>query len=91
MRMNWETRNIRIPYVQYLPNNFYMFFFEQEAHAQMVISHGTWLVRNTPFVFTRWTKQFDPKIKKPTTIPVWVDLVDLTLVFYPWVKDIGKR
>ncbi|MCO5596517.1 hypothetical protein L7F22_050580 [Adiantum nelumboides] len=90
MRQNWEPKNIKTPYIQYLPNNYYLFFFYKAEHAFQVLSSGTWLVRNTPLIFTKWYKGFDPRKKKPTTTPVWVDLPDLPLDFYPWIKEIGN-
>lgn len=41
MKYNWESKNMKLPYVQYLPNNFYLFFFENSKHAMTFLSNGT--------------------------------------------------
>lgn len=85
----WEARNILVDQVQYLPNNYYIFFMANEQHAFQVISKGQWLIRNTPLSVFKWYKGFDPKGKKPSRAPVWVDFPDLPIELYPWLKEIG--
>ena len=41
MNINWGNKGIKVPHVQYLPNGYFLFMFEEAAQAQFVISHGT--------------------------------------------------
>lgn len=91
MVSNWASRGVRIPTVQYLPNNFYIFYFEEASHAYEILSHGTWLIRNTPLVLSKWYNGFNPRTDKPSKIPVWIELPDMPPTFSPWVKEIGAR
>ncbi|MCO5609140.1 hypothetical protein L7F22_063362 [Adiantum nelumboides] len=79
---NWENRNVFPQHIQYLPNNFYMFFFEEANSALQVITEGQWLIKNTPISFFKWFKGFNRKGEKPTKISVWVDFPDLSVKFY---------
>ncbi|MCO5579243.1 hypothetical protein L7F22_033097 [Adiantum nelumboides] len=85
----WETRNIMVSHVQYLPNNYYLFIFYDVQAALWVVSHGQWIIKNTPMTVFNWYPGFDPKGPKPSKVPVWVDFVDLPIEFYPWLKIIG--
>ncbi|MCO5607678.1 hypothetical protein L7F22_061876 [Adiantum nelumboides] len=88
--INWENRNVFPQQIQYLPNNFYLFFFEGANSALQVITEGQWLIKNTPISFFKWFKGFNPKGEKPTKLPVWVDFPDLPVEFYPWLSKIGS-
>ncbi|MCO5572207.1 hypothetical protein L7F22_025959 [Adiantum nelumboides] len=87
--VNWENRNVFPQQIQYLPNNFYLFSFEDTNSALQVITGGQWLIKNTPISFFKWFKGFNPKREKPTKIPVWVDFPDLLVEYYPWLSKIG--
>ncbi|MCO5559353.1 hypothetical protein L7F22_012952 [Adiantum nelumboides] len=88
--VNLENRNVFPQHIQYLPNNFYLFFFEDANSALQVITERQWLIRNTPMSFFKWFKGFNPKGEKPTKIPVWVDFPDLPVEFYPKLNKIGN-
>lgn len=41
MRANWVSRGLHVPHVhQYLPNNFFVFLFEDAAESKVVLDHG---------------------------------------------------
>ncbi|MCO5579803.1 hypothetical protein L7F22_033665 [Adiantum nelumboides] len=86
----WENKNIRISYVQYLPNGYYLFFCADANSALQIVSQGQWLIRNTPIFVFNWYIGFNPKGPKPTKAPVWIDFVDLPIKLYPWLKPIGN-
>ncbi|MCO5551255.1 hypothetical protein L7F22_004754 [Adiantum nelumboides] len=88
--INWENKNIFPQHIQYLPNNFYLFFFEDANSALQVITEGQWLIKSTPISFFKWFKGFNPKGEKPTKIPVCVDFPDLPVEFFPWLSSIGN-
>ncbi|MCO5569789.1 hypothetical protein L7F22_023504 [Adiantum nelumboides] len=88
--INWENRNVFPQHIQYLPNNFYLFFFEDANSALQVITEGQWMIKNTPISFFKWFKGFNPKREKPTKIPVWVDFPDLPVEYYLWLSKIGS-
>lgn len=90
MQASWGSWNIPLPLVQYLPNNYYFFFFNHPKHAY-VIRQGTWLMRHTPFVFTRWYKEFNPRTDMPRKVPVWVDMPGLPLLFHKIIKELGAE
>ncbi|MCO5577280.1 hypothetical protein L7F22_031107 [Adiantum nelumboides] len=85
----WSNKNFRVEQVQYLPNNYYMFLFEDPGSALQVVGHGQWLIRNTPLTVFSWYPGFIPRGPKPTRIPTWVDFPDLPIELYPWLKSIG--
>ncbi|MCO5579971.1 hypothetical protein L7F22_033838 [Adiantum nelumboides] len=80
---NLENRNVFPQHIQYLPNNYYLFFFEDANSALQVITEGQWLIKNTPISFFKWHKGFNPRGEKPTRVPVWVDFPDLPMEIYP--------
>ncbi|MCO5604478.1 hypothetical protein L7F22_058644 [Adiantum nelumboides] len=88
---NWENKNIFPNHIQYLPNNYYLFFFDDSNSALQVISNGQWLIKSTPLSFFRWYRGFDPRGEKRVCIPIWVDFPDLPVDFYPWLKNIGAK
>ncbi|MCO5559112.1 hypothetical protein L7F22_012704 [Adiantum nelumboides] len=88
--VNWENRNVFPQHIQNLPNNFYVFFYEDANSALQVITEGQWLIRNTLVSFFKSFKGFNPKGEKPTKIPVWVDFPYLPVEFYPWLNKIGN-
>ncbi|MCO5567687.1 hypothetical protein L7F22_021381 [Adiantum nelumboides] len=88
---NWENKNIFPYHIQYLPNNYYLFFFDDNNSAFQVISRGQWIIKSTPLSFFRWHRGFDPKGDKPSCIPIWVDFPDLLVEYYPWLKNIGAK
>ncbi|MCO5609103.1 hypothetical protein L7F22_063325 [Adiantum nelumboides] len=90
INVHWGSRNIRPSHVQYLPNNYYLFFFDNPVEALQVIGYGQWLIKNTPISVFKWYEGFNPRGDKPTKVPVWVDFPNLPVDFYPWLKDIGK-
>lgn len=79
MMANWELRGIKLPSVQFLPNNHYLFLFEEARYAQQVLSQGIWLLRKSPLILNPWTRGFNPKGERPTIVPFWVDFPDLPL------------
>ncbi|MCO5564995.1 hypothetical protein L7F22_018665 [Adiantum nelumboides] len=87
---NWENRNVFPQHIQYLPNNYYLFFFEDANSALQVITEGQCLIKNTPISFFKWHKGFNPRGAKPTRVPVWVDFLDLPVEFYPWLGKLGN-
>ncbi|MCO5595985.1 hypothetical protein L7F22_050037 [Adiantum nelumboides] len=87
---NWENRNVFPQHIQYLPNNYYLFFFEDANSALQVITEGQWLIKNTPISFFKWHKGFNPRGDKPTRVPVWVDFPDLPVEFYSWLGKLGN-
>ncbi|MCO5554787.1 hypothetical protein L7F22_008322 [Adiantum nelumboides] len=87
---NWESRNVFPQHIQYLPNNYYLFFFEDANSALQVITKGQWLIKSTPISFFKWHKGFNPRGEKPTRVPVWVDFSDLLVKFYPWLGKLGN-
>ncbi|MCO5573684.1 hypothetical protein L7F22_027457 [Adiantum nelumboides] len=84
------SRNIRPSHVQYLPNNYYLFFFDNPAEALQVIGHGQWLIRNTPIFVFKWYEGFNPRGDKTSKVPVWVDFPNLPVEYYPWQKELGS-
>ncbi|MCO5567883.1 hypothetical protein L7F22_021579 [Adiantum nelumboides] len=58
INVHWGSKNIRPSHVQYLPNNYYLFFFYNPAEALQVIGYGQWLIRNTPILAFKcsWTE-----------------------------------
>ncbi|MCO5607913.1 hypothetical protein L7F22_062115 [Adiantum nelumboides] len=85
---HWGTRNIRPSDVQYLPNNYYLFFFDDPVEALQVIGHGQWLIKNTPISVFKWYEGFNPRGDKPSKVPVWVDFPNLPVEYYPWLKEL---
>ncbi|MCO5609647.1 hypothetical protein L7F22_063877 [Adiantum nelumboides] len=84
----WSNKNFKVEQVQYLPNNYYMFLFEDPGSALQVVGHGQWLIKSIPLtVFTPYPG-FNPRGPKPTRIPTWVDFPDLPIELYPWLKSI---
>lgn len=69
----------------------YILFFNDAKHTAEVLNHGKWLIKSMPLVIHRWTKSFDHKNKKLATIPVWVDLPQMPLAFYLWIKNLGSK
>ncbi|MCO5566788.1 hypothetical protein L7F22_020468 [Adiantum nelumboides] len=90
MAVQWEYRNNRASHVQYLPNNYYLLFFDDNQAALQVISHGQWIIKNTPMSVFNWFTGLNPKGSKPSKVLVWVDFVDLPIEYYPWLKQIGS-
>ncbi|MCO5601978.1 hypothetical protein L7F22_056105 [Adiantum nelumboides] len=88
--VNRENKNVFPQHIQYLPSNYYLFFFEDAYSALQVIIEGQWLIKNTPISFFKWHKGFNPREEKPTKIPVWVDFSDLPVKFYPWLGKLGN-
>ncbi|MCO5575624.1 hypothetical protein L7F22_029426 [Adiantum nelumboides] len=88
---NWENKNIFPNHIQYLPNNYHMFFFDDNSSAFQVISRGQWIIKSTPLSFFRWHRGFDPRGDKPACILIWVDFPDLPVDYYPWLKNIGAK
>ncbi|MCO5563405.1 hypothetical protein L7F22_017047 [Adiantum nelumboides] len=88
---NWKNKNIFPNHNQYLPNNYYLFFFYDNNSAFQVISRGQWIIRSTLLFFFRWHKGFDPRGDKLACIPIWVDFPDLPVEYYPWLKNIGAK
>ncbi|MCO5577382.1 hypothetical protein L7F22_031214 [Adiantum nelumboides] len=87
---NWESKNIRITHVQYLPNGYYLFFCTDAHLALQIVSQGQWLIRSTPTSVFNWFIGFNPKDPKPTKANVWVDFIDFPIELYPWLKPIGN-
>ncbi|MCO5607427.1 hypothetical protein L7F22_061623 [Adiantum nelumboides] len=86
-----ENWNIRMSHVQYLPNGYYLFFCVDSNSALQIVNQGQWLIRNTPISIFNWYMGFNPKGRKPTKAPVWVDFVaDLPIELYPWLKPVGN-
>ncbi|MCO5604697.1 hypothetical protein L7F22_058867 [Adiantum nelumboides] len=85
----WSNKNYKVEQVQYIPNNYYMFLFEDPGSALQVVGHGQWLIRNTPLIVFSWFLGFNPRGPKPTKIPTWVDFPNLSIELYPWLKSIG--
>ncbi|MCO5548711.1 hypothetical protein L7F22_002171 [Adiantum nelumboides] len=90
MNQNWSNRNIRVNHVQYLPNGYYLFLYENPNFALQIVSQGQWILTNTPISMFNWYLGFNPKGPKPTKSPVWVDFVDLHVELYPLLKHIGS-
>ncbi|MCO5606456.1 hypothetical protein L7F22_060644 [Adiantum nelumboides] len=82
----WSNKNLRVEQVQYLPNNQYMFLFEDPGFALQVVDHGQWLIRNTSLTAFSWYPRFNPRGPKPTRIPTWVDFPGLPIELYPWLS-----
>ncbi|MCO5566295.1 hypothetical protein L7F22_019971 [Adiantum nelumboides] len=82
----WTNKNLRVEQIQYLPNNYYMFLFEDPTSALQVVGLGQWIIRNTPLTVFNWYLGFKSRGPKPTKIPTWVDL---PIELYPWLKSIG--
>ena len=91
MSVNWGNRGLTIPHVQYLPNGYFVFMFEEPEQAQFVLSHGTWLFKNSPLLLQAWTRDFNPRGARSSIIPVWVDFPEMPLQFYPWLKELGSQ
>lgn len=91
MLKNLESRGIKIPLVQFLPNNLYIFLFKESIYVQQVLSQGIWLLWICLMIFHPWTKGFKSRKGKPFSVPIWVDFLDLPLQFFPWMKDIGSQ
>ncbi|MCO5575656.1 hypothetical protein L7F22_029460 [Adiantum nelumboides] len=91
MHKNWDSKNCRVIQVQYLPNNYYMFYFDKPESALHVLHQGRWILRSTPFLFYRWYLGFNPKGEKPSKVPIWVDFHDLPIELYPWLRQIGLQ
>ncbi|MCO5554408.1 hypothetical protein L7F22_007938 [Adiantum nelumboides] len=89
VEQQWTNKNLRVEQVQYLPNNYYMFLFEDPIFALQVVGHGQWIIKNTPLTMFNWYPGFNPRGPKPTNIPTWVDFLDLPIELYPWLKSIG--
>ncbi|MCO5609137.1 hypothetical protein L7F22_063359 [Adiantum nelumboides] len=87
---NWENENVFPQHIQYLPNNYYLFFFEDASSALQVITKGQWLIKNTPISFFKWHKGFNLRGEKPTKVPIWVDFPNLPVEFYPWLGKLGN-
>ncbi|MCO5562061.1 hypothetical protein L7F22_015687 [Adiantum nelumboides] len=88
---SWENKNIFPNHIQYLPNNYYLFFFDDNNGAFQVISRGQWIIKSTPLSFFKWHRGFDPRGDKPLCIPIWVDFPDLPVDYYPWLKNLGAK
>ncbi|MCO5560100.1 hypothetical protein L7F22_013707 [Adiantum nelumboides] len=86
----WLGRNYKLDQVQYLPNNYYLFFFDDAESAFQVISQGQWIIKNTPLFVFSWFLGFNPRDPKPTKVPVWVEFPHLPIEFYPWMKQLGS-
>ncbi|MCO5595757.1 hypothetical protein L7F22_049805 [Adiantum nelumboides] len=87
---NWESKNIMITHVQYLPNGYYLIFCSDAHSALQIVGQGQWLIRSTPILVFNWFIGFNPKGPKPTKAPVWVDFIDFPIELYPWLKPIGN-
>ncbi|MCO5555909.1 hypothetical protein L7F22_009453 [Adiantum nelumboides] len=85
----WTNKNIRLCQVQFLPNNYFLFFFEDASDALQVVSHSQWLIRNTPMAVFNWFPGFNPRGPRPTKVSIWVDFPEMPIEFYPWLKLIG--
>lgn len=70
MNINWGNRGIRVPTVQYLPNGYLVFMFEDPAQAQYVIGQGTWLLKNSPLLLQPWYSSFNPRGPRSTVFSV---------------------
>ncbi|MCO5558664.1 hypothetical protein L7F22_012250 [Adiantum nelumboides] len=87
----WGRRGINPSHVQYLPNNYYLFFFDNPNEALQVIGQGQWIIRNTPLSVFKWYVGFNSRGDKPSKIPVWIDFPDLPVEFYPWLNSWDLR
>ncbi|MCO5579413.1 hypothetical protein L7F22_033268 [Adiantum nelumboides] len=85
----WTNKNLRVERVQYLPNNYYIFLFEDPTSTLQVVGHGQWIIRNTPLTVFNSYPGFNLGGPKPTKIPTWVNFIDLPIELYPWLKSIG--
>ncbi|MCO5558828.1 hypothetical protein L7F22_018088 [Adiantum nelumboides] len=90
INIHWGSKNIKPSHVQYLPNNYYLFFFDNPVEALQVVGYGQWLIRNTPISVFKWYERFNPRGDKPTKVPFWVDFPNLPMDFLPWLKDLGS-
>ncbi|MCO5581992.1 hypothetical protein L7F22_035881 [Adiantum nelumboides] len=81
MSQNWSIRNINVTHVQYMPNGYYLFFCADPTSTLQIVSHGQWLMRNTPILVFNWYIGFNPKGPKPSKAPIWVDFIDLPVEF----------
>lgn len=67
--------------------------------ALKVLGAGQWCIRNIPLCLFRWSPTFSTEGPKPTHYPVWVELPNLPMQYYPFIhklveplgKILGKR
>ncbi|PKU74754.1 RNA exonuclease 1 [Dendrobium catenatum] len=63
-----------------LSDGFFLFNFSNAEDYEMVWSKGAWFFHGKPFVFQKWSKDFQPTRENFSTIPIWVRIIDLPLV-----------
>nr|GEV07164.1 hypothetical protein [Tanacetum cinerariifolium] len=66
-------------------NGVFLFKFYTKRGMDQVIERGTWLIRNTPLILTKWTPNISLKPGVVTKLPVWVKLYNVPVVAY--LKD----
>lgn len=91
MQANWASRGIQLPHVQYLPNNHFVFLFEEVAQAKYVLAQGFWLLRNAPLILQPWFRNFNPRTSKATLFLAWVDFPNLFIHLYPLLNELGNQ
>lgn len=90
MNINWGNIGIKVSFVQYLPNGYLIFMFEDPTQAQYVKGQGTWLLKNSPLLLQPWYSSLNPRGPRSTIFPVWVD-PEMPLQFYTWLKELGNQ
>ncbi|PKU84257.1 RNA exonuclease 1 [Dendrobium catenatum] len=63
-----------------LSDGFFLFKFSNAEDYEMVWSKGAWFFHGKPFVFQKWSKDFQPTRENFSMVLIWVRIIDLPLV-----------
>ncbi|KAI0499557.1 hypothetical protein KFK09_017763 [Dendrobium nobile] len=63
-----------------LTDGFFLFKFSLLEDYDMVWSKGAWFFHGKPFIFKKWTKNFNPTRENFTSVPIWVRVHNLPLI-----------
>ncbi|PKU60138.1 RNA exonuclease 1 [Dendrobium catenatum] len=63
-----------------LSDGFFLFKFSNAEDYEMVWSKGAWFFHGKPFIFQKWSKDFQPTRENFSTVPIWIRIIDLPLV-----------
>ncbi|GJU80045.1 putative reverse transcriptase domain, ribonuclease H-like domain, aspartic peptidase domain protein [Tanacetum coccineum] len=65
-----------------MDNGVFLFKFEMKSDMDQVIEQGSWLIRNTPLILSKWAPNVSLKPGEVTKVPIWVKLYNVPVVAY---------
>ncbi|XP_020695244.1 uncharacterized protein LOC110108791 [Dendrobium catenatum] len=73
-----------------LTDGFFLFKFSLLEDYDMVWGKGAWFFHGKPFIFQKWTKNFNPTRENFSSVSIWVKIHNLPLVCWN-SEGISKR